>query len=297
MFFKRKPIVVTHNGHFHADDLCAVATLHILLNGKYKLIRTRDPEIIAKADYVVDVGGEHDPARQRFDHHQSGGAGARPNTIPYAAFGLVWKEYGSVLCGSDETALEIDNKIVAQGDALDNGVEIMKRIYPDIFPYQFMHFLSSFNPLWNEPQDFDGHFKKALPYAITMLRREINKENSSVEGKKHVEESYEKAADKRIVELNGNYPWRSALSAHPEPLYVVKEEPDNGYWTARAVPVEKEGFAVRKPFPAAWAGLRDADLAKVSGVPDAIFCHNKLFLAVAKSREGALALAKLALEG
>jgi len=36
-------------------------------------------------------------------------------------------------------------------------------------------------------------------------------------------------------------------------------------------------------------------LAKVTGVPDATFCHNGRFLAVAKSKEGALKLAEIAL--
>jgi uncharacterized UPF0160 family protein len=37
------------------------------------------------------------------------------------------------------------------------------------------------------------------------------------------------------------------------------------------------------------------ELAQVTGVADAVFCHNKLFMAVAKSKEGAIKLAELAL--
>ena len=61
------------------------------------------------------------------------------------------------------------------------------------------------------------------------------------------------------------------------------------------MPTGKGMFEDRMKLPAAWAGLRDEELAKVTGVPDAVFCHRALFLAVAKSKEGALALAKLAL--
>ena len=102
MIFGKKKTIVTHSSHFHPDDVCAVAVLHILLDGKYKLIRTRDMEIAKKADFLLDFGGEYDPKRQRFDHHQQGGAGVRPNGVPYAAFGLVWKEYGEKICGSRE---------------------------------------------------------------------------------------------------------------------------------------------------------------------------------------------------
>ena len=39
----------------------------------------------------------------------------------------------------------------------------------------------------------------------------------------------------------------------------------------------------------------DETLQKVTGVEDAVFCHKGLFLAVAKSKEGAIKLAELAL--
>jgi len=48
--------------------------------------------------------------------------------------------------------------------------------------------------------------------------------------------------------------------------------------------------------PAEWAGLRDAELARVTGVADAVFCHRNRFMAVARTKEGAVALAKLALK-
>lgn len=35
-----------------------------------EIIRTRDPALLAECDIVVDVGGEFDPKRHRYDHHQ-----------------------------------------------------------------------------------------------------------------------------------------------------------------------------------------------------------------------------------
>src|ERR1035437_8220507 len=102
--FNKKKIISTHNGTFHTDDVFAVATLSLFLNDKVTIVRTRDVDIIANADFVCDVGGEHDSARSRFDHHQQGGAGKRANGTPYAAFGLVWKEFGEQLSGSKEIA-------------------------------------------------------------------------------------------------------------------------------------------------------------------------------------------------
>jgi uncharacterized UPF0160 family protein len=80
-------IIATHNGNFHADDVFSVAALKSILPA-FKLIRTRDAELINKADIVIDVGGEYDPEAGRFDHHQRGGAGERENGIPYSSFGF-----------------------------------------------------------------------------------------------------------------------------------------------------------------------------------------------------------------
>ena len=40
--------------------------------------------------------------------------------------------------------------------------------------------------------------------------------------------------------------------------------------------------------------LRDQALADVTGVADAVFCHNGVFIAGAKSKQGALQLAAMA---
>lgn len=85
--------IVTHNGVFHADDCFAVGALRVL-HPDSRVVRTRDPKEWLRAAYLVDVGGEYDPERGRFDHHQKGGAGVRPNDVPYASFGLVWNALG-----------------------------------------------------------------------------------------------------------------------------------------------------------------------------------------------------------
>jgi uncharacterized UPF0160 family protein len=62
------------------------------------------------------------------------------------------------------------------------------------------------------------------------------------------------------------------------------------------VPATTDTFDARADLPESWAGLRDADLAAVTGVPDAKFCHNGRFIAAAKSYEGAYAMARQALQ-
>ena len=92
MIFGKKKTIVTHSGRFHADDLFATAIMLEYLDGEAEVIRSVDPKVIEKADYVLDIGRVYDPSKNRFDHHQ-GTAGARSNGISYASAGLVWKHF------------------------------------------------------------------------------------------------------------------------------------------------------------------------------------------------------------
>src|ERR1035437_8212255 len=99
--------LITHNGSFHTDDILACATLCLMLEKKgeeFEIIRTRDEEIIKTGDYVFDIGYIYNPDLNRFDHHQSGGAGKRENDIEYSSFGLVWNKFGVELCADKKAA-------------------------------------------------------------------------------------------------------------------------------------------------------------------------------------------------
>ena len=184
-FFRKKKICVTHNGAFHADDLFATATLSILNNGNIKIIRTRDLKIIETGDYVYDVGGENDPERNKFDHHQEGGAGKRDNGTPYSSFGLVWKKFGEQICGSKDVASKIDEKLIQAIDANDNGINLFE-VKGEVAPYTIQDMFFNFRPSWKEEQDFDKHFKELVPFVVKIINREIIKTRDSLEAESMV---------------------------------------------------------------------------------------------------------------
>jgi uncharacterized UPF0160 family protein len=97
--------------------------------------------------------------------------------------------------------------------------------------------------------------------------------------------------------LDKNYPWEYILNYFPEPLFVIYPKKIDETWGIKTVRENPKTFINRKNFPKLWAGLRDEDLQNVSGVPEAVFCHRGLFLAIAKTKEGAIKLAQLALLG
>lgn len=293
---KKIKTIVTHNGNFHTDEVFACAALSIFHDGEVEIIRSRNPEVWATGDYVVDVGGVYDAGMGRFDHHQEGGAGKRENDIPYSSLGLVWKEFGERLTGSAYAVRMVDERLVQPVDAGDNGFETFG-VHKDVSPFILQDVVSVFRPAWDEKRTEDEGFFEAVDIAKKILAREILRTRSEEEGKRYAEESYARAEDKRIIVLDDHYPWYEALCAKPEPLYVVKPDRGNmGKWKIEAVRNFAHTFKNRKDMPSAWAGKTGAEFAEISGVPDAIFCHNKLFVAVAGSKEGALALAHKAVE-
>ena len=67
-WLKSKKTVAVHSGNFHADEIFSVAALSVLLNQDIKIIRTREEGVLSSADYLFDVGGVYDPAKNKFDH-------------------------------------------------------------------------------------------------------------------------------------------------------------------------------------------------------------------------------------
>ncbi len=283
--------IVTHNGNFHADDVFSIAALKSIFPS-FKLIRTRDAELIAKADIVLDVGGVYDPDTERFDHHQRGGAGERENGIPYSSFGLIWQKYGLGICrGNQDIANSVDKGLVSNIDAIDCGhVEgVIKGI-------TLSQTISMFNPTWQEDSDFDTCFDEAVDFASRVLTRFIASANGGISAKAIVAKAIDNAEDPRVIVLEKYTPWKRTVHAlSEEALYVVYPSP-SGHWRIQTVPVELGSFEDRKSLPKPWSGLSDKELQEVTGIDDAMFCHNGLFIAGAESFESTMKMAAIALK-
>lgn len=283
--------IATHNGNFHADDVFSIAALKSIFPS-FKLIRTRDLELIAKADIVIDVGGEYDPDTDRFDHHQRGGAGERENGIPYSSFGLIWQKYGLDICeGNQDVANAVDAGLVSNIDAIDCGH--VEGIYKGISLSQT---IGMFNPTWQEESDFDACFDEAVDFAARVLTRFIASANGGISAKKIVAKAIDNAEDPRVIVLEKYTPWkRTVHTLSEEALYVVYPS-QTGQWRIQTVPVELGSFEDRKSLPIEWAGLSDKELIDVTGIDDAMFCHNGRFIAGAESFESTMKMASIALK-
>lgn len=292
-----KKKLITHDGSFHADDIFAAAAISLMLekDGKaFEIIRTREPSVIKTGDYVFDVGGVHEEAQNRFDHHQVGGAGRGINNIEYAAFGLVWKKFGKIIAGGTKAAEIVNKRLVAPIDAWDNGFDLVDNKY-EVTPYYIQHIFGAMHPTWKEADvSLDDVFLKCVDMAKIILSREIVQAQDTLEAEDAVVSAYNSSEDKRIIVLEKSYPFENMLFNFPEPLFAVYPRKTGGTWGVKAIRQDPKTFVNRKNLPKSWAGLHDEELVNVSGVADAVFCHRALFLAAAKSKEGAIKLAQIA---
>jgi len=283
--------IATHNGNFHADDVFSIAALKNIFPS-FKLIRTRNLEVIGEADIVIDVVGEYDPEVLRFDHHQRGGAGEQENGIPYSSFGLIWQKYGLEIChGNQEVANAVDTGLVSTIDAIDCGhVEGVNK------GISLSQTISMFNPTWQEDSHFDTCFDEAVDFASRVLTRFIASANGGISAKDIVATAIENAEDPRVIVLEKYTPWKTTVhTLSKEALYVVYPS-GSGQWRIQTVPVELGSFEDRKSLPKQWAGLSDKALKDVTGIDDAMFCHNGLFIAGAESFESTMKMASIALQ-
>jgi len=299
-------VVGTHDGEFHADEVFSVAAL--MMVKPITVVRSRDPEKLATCNVLVDVGGEYDPEKCKFDHHQQGGAGPRSNGVKYSSFGLVWKEIGEILAPG--YAHLVDRDLVQGIDAMDNGqgsVNVFQNSDKEYCEHVTVSsMIGNMNPTWQElrlDRELDrggttrARFDGAVVHATDILCRAIAVAYA------------EMAALKLIETVNG---WKirilcekgidggamvKALSDYDSEAHFLVFLASNGEWSVQAVPPNrKDQFGQRTRFPEAWNWKRGEDLALVSGVEDAIFCHGFGFFACAKSEEGAIKLAEKALD-
>lgn len=295
---------VTHTAPHHADEVFATAMLAIL--SPVELYRTRDQAIIDSTNAIVyDVGGEFNPEKKRYDHHQKGFSEIRLDGITYSSAGLIWREYGVKIVKKlgenkgvdDEMAAEVvsrvDDALIRDIDARDNG----QGEKGDSMSVSSV--ISMFNVLWDENEDADACFVKACEIAGMILEREIKVAISSACGRKLIADQI-KTADGAVLVMDkfiGGWLEEVATSDDPKAtnlLYAVFPA-TSGDWNVQAIPPTIDDMmAQRKPFPEGWRGLRDKELVRASGVETAIFCHTAGFFAVAKTKEDAISLAKKA---
>ena len=179
--------IQTHCGTFHADEVIAVTMLsnHFnSLNFNVKIVRSR--EIKPQSDILVDVGGEYNPEKHRFDHHQTSCSETwnRKSKIPLSSVGMIWKHYGVKILSlqfknKDLTYKDFEilvnriyHHLIIEIDAHDNGIILKGKSNTSNF--NITSIISSCNRRCVTDEMQDINFKKAMIVTSQILDIKIN---------------------------------------------------------------------------------------------------------------------------
>ena len=158
--------------------------------------------------------------------------------------------------------------------------------------------LETLKPVFDDtdPEADNRNFHAALGVARGFVEAKITNSAAKLRAEALVKQAIVDAGEGHILELPMGMPFRPAIvkAGADHLLFVV--HPRNNDWCLTGIRRADEGFALRADLPAAWAGLTDKDLEAVCGVEGATFCHNGRFVAAAKTRDAALAMAELAVK-
>ncbi len=264
---------ITHAGTFHADDVFSAALL--------KIVR---PDIEITRAYTVppDFDGlAFDVGFGAFDHHQKH-APVRPNGVPYAAFGLLWRALGTDLIGAKD-AQRFDESFVQPLDLDDNTG----------CGNQLAVVIAAYNPQWDGADSPDACFETAVAPAQDMLTHKLETIRSVQRAAAEVTAALGEMR-RRIVRLKRFAPWKQQLIPS-KARFVVYPSPRGG-WAAQTVPASFGSPAPKTPFPAEWAGADAADLPGLSGVETLRFCHTGRFIITTGTEEDAVAACEAAMD-
>ena len=283
---------ITRSGVFHADEVFATAFIR-KLNPDFIVTRTfKVPAEVPEGTLIYDIGGG------QYDHHQKGGNGARENGIPYASFGLLWREFGKLVVLNDEVWKMVDRDLVSVVDGFDNGyVKVESNLPAGVLPVNTL--ISRFNPTWDSDASSDERFEEAVKFAATILDNTIKNCTAKWGAKEIVDKAIAASIEVRsgkVVYLPDAIPWQEHLLGNEQAdgiLYVVYQTRRNDY-ACQVVPDKLGLFGMRKPLPESWRGAPKEKLREITGVEDAEFCHTTGFMCTALSLHGASALAELA---
>eukprot|EP00064_Thunnus_orientalis_P001873 superscaffoldBa00000129_g1877 len=246
----------THNGTFHCDEVLACFFLRQLPEYKdAEIVRTRDPAKLAECDIVVDVGGEFDPKRHRYDHHQRTFAESfnslcpqKPWVTKLSSAGLVYLHFGRQVLAQltqlkeDDRQLEVlydklYENFVEEVDAVDNGISQCDGEARYSISTTLSARVGHLNPRWNSKSQDTEHvcihtkchqegFKKALVMVgEDFLDRLDFYKSSWLPARTVVEEAVKERhkadpSGEVVLFSQGGCPWKEHLFALEKDLHI-----------------------------------------------------------------------------
>jgi uncharacterized UPF0160 family protein len=291
--------IFTHSGQFHADDALSVAMAQLAgFSGPVIRVRTLPSDFIPSEDLAIDVGGQYDPEKGHFDHHQrDGSADGR------ATAGKFWAAYGSKICGGDSVVSDrVYQEFVAPIDRADIGVRDWQQVREDWKHLSASALIASMNPPFgSEPALVDLAFDVAVLAMSQALAGAIHQAQAWVEMAGILDRGISPEPGILVIEKGG--PWQEHIFSEKfdNVLYVLFPS-DRGGFLVQCVPDKPGSFGQRKPLPSTWRGARENEFASIlkqemkaeAEVSSSLFCHPGGFICGAATLGDAVTMAKAA---
>jgi len=273
----------THGGVFHSDDVFAAAFLK-MINPAIEIHRVMTAPEETDDSITFDIG------MGKYDHHQKDRE-LRPfsdgywvdksnnevKAIPYCSFGLLWRDYGRLLCPTEHAFKKIDRDLVLPIDKADNGVAVST----------LSNAIGQLNPAWNSSATSDDMFDEAVAVATLLLKNYIERANAEADAEEYVHNS--SVVDNKILILEKYVPWYDFVINDMLNVEFVVFPSIRGGYSVQTVPNAPNSRIPRKPLPSEWHGNPDESLGM-------FFCHPGGFILSCHTQEQAIDCAKIAAE-
>jgi uncharacterized UPF0160 family protein len=317
-------LIATHDGTFHADETTACAIISYLYDN-FRVIRSRDPDEIEKADLVIDVSLKND--QKHFDHHSKAFAKCRASGVRYATAGLMWEKFGidflkkivkkELPFRPDQAVIDsafdrIDREMMVMVDLVDNGqlteysakvadartegeVAVRDRLngfYQNSPDVSYIVAMMNLPGLSREAQD------QAFMSTVRILRQIlVAAAVNALTTESGIAKVIKAYAGGEILVIRDRLPWSQAVLDNPavfEKCLLAVYPDRNGRWRVQSLPVSRAlRFCNRLTAPAAWRGLQGADLDAATGLRNMNFIHRAGFTGGASTFEDDMQLAQL----
>lgn len=271
-------LLVTHDGVFHADEVTAIAIIRLLYAEAGlqapDVLRTRRPVHLGRPDnLLVDVGGEFDPDRMRFDHHFTDSPVHEGTEWKYSSAGLVWAKFGRAIItarhndlSEEQIDIAVDrfmSSFILPVDMADNG-QVEKTNQP-LLTYSML--IAVMNPPMGAGvtnAERGNAFMKAVEWAAVAIKAEIDSIVEILRQRDYVLAGLEDQLGSDIFVLNPGAPWIGVVLESEEHFqryggYKVAIFPDTakseyireeGEWRIQSFPGSRDNkFEMRCPAP------------------------------------------------
>ena len=329
---KERIKIGTHDNIFHIAELVAISILCLAHEeNEIVIIRNKKYDELQKCNFIVNVGEGNGENGKYGNYHKV--EEKRPNGNLYGNAGFVWRDFGKSIVekilsedilknkkiiekmfitieNAKKTVIEsvkikIDEDLIQNIDLHQNGIKLAE-------DFEYVHY---FLPKWYENEDYNELFNEVLEITKKIMKRCIIKKIDEVLASEEINNRLtygfygNRCLKNNIIEIpKQNMPWlnividynnnikedKNIKNKKEKTVEFVMFPYHRGGWAAQCVPSSKKNiFEKIVPFPKEWAGETE-NLKKITGVNDAIYCHQSCFCIRAGSREGVIELCLLA---